>query len=188
MYYRSTLERLVLNFGYPYYSITVPLSPFPIFSLRSALQPATAAALPRSLLVSSLPQTIQGSGQTAASRRRRGSAGLRGNRGRGLPLPAGARGVHAMVIPPAFSSLVVRSAVGALLAALIAARAVRRRSLDASGGIAGFVVMAVHIACGYRYGALLLAFFLSSSKVTKIGEDRKRRVEEDFKEGGQRNW
>ena len=43
-----------------------------------------------------------------------------------------------MVIPVAFSSsLVVRSAVGALLAALIAARAVRRRSLDASGGIAG---------------------------------------------------
>jgi len=60
-----------------------------------------------------------------------------------------------MVIPVAFSSsLVVRSAVGALLAALIAARAVRRRSLDASGGIAGFVVMAVHIACGYRIQVL----------------------------------
>ncbi|CAN6355092.1 unnamed protein product [Urochloa humidicola] len=100
-----------------------------------------------------------------------------------------APGSHAMVIPAAFSSsLAVRSAVGALLAAAIATRAVRRRSLDASGGIAGFVVMAVHIACGYRYGALLLAFFLSSSKLTKIGEDRKRRVEEEFKEGGQRNW
>lgn len=94
-----------------------------------------------------------------------------------------------MAIPSAFASpLAVRSAVGAALAAAIAARAVRRRSLDASGGAAGFVVMAVHIACGYRYGALLLAFFFSSSKVTKIGEDRKRRVEEDFKEGGQRNW
>ncbi|CAL4908335.1 unnamed protein product [Urochloa decumbens] len=94
-----------------------------------------------------------------------------------------------MVIPAVFSSsLAVRSAVGALLAAAIAARAVRRRSLNASGGIAGFVVMAVHIACGYRYGALLLAFFLSSSKLTKIGEDRKRRVEDEFKEGGQRNW
>ncbi|KAL6884627.1 hypothetical protein ACP4OV_010563 [Aristida adscensionis] len=93
-----------------------------------------------------------------------------------------------MAIPAASSSLVVRSAVGAALAALIAARAVRRRSLDASGGVAGFVVMAVHIACGYRYGAMLLAFFFSSSRVTRIGEDRKRRVEEDFKEGGQRNW
>ncbi|KAL6621313.1 hypothetical protein ACP70R_033745 [Stipagrostis hirtigluma subsp. patula] len=50
---------------------------------------------------------------------------------------------------PAASSFAVRSAVGAALAAVIAARAVRRRSLDASGGVAGFVVMAVHIACGY---------------------------------------
>nr|CAB3461784.1 unnamed protein product [Digitaria exilis]CAB3465561.1 unnamed protein product [Digitaria exilis] len=94
-----------------------------------------------------------------------------------------------MVIPAAFSSsLAVRSAVGALLSAAIAARAVRRRSLDASGGAAGFVVMAVHVACGYRYGALLLAFFFSSSKATRIGEDRKRRIEDGFKEGGQRNW
>ncbi|VAI15006.1 unnamed protein product [Triticum turgidum subsp. durum] len=88
----------------------------------------------------------------------------------------------------ATASLAVRSAFGVALAALIAARAVRRRSLDASGGAAGFAVMALHLACGYRYGALLLAFFFTSSKVTKIGEDRKRRVEEDFKEGGQRNW
>lgn len=35
---------------------------------------------------------------------------------------------------------------------------------------------------------MLLAFFFTSSKVTKIGENRKRCVEEDFKEGGQRNW
>ncbi|ONM24258.1 Protein PGR [Zea mays] len=94
-----------------------------------------------------------------------------------------------MAIPNAFDSpLAARSAVGAALAAVIAVRAVRRRSLDASGGVAGFVVMAVHISCGYRYGALLLAFFFSSSKVTKIGEDHKRRIEENFKEGGQRNW
>uniref|UniRef100_A0A0A9BP18 Uncharacterized protein n=1 Tax=Arundo donax TaxID=35708 RepID=A0A0A9BP18_ARUDO len=86
------------------------------------------------------------------------------------------------------SSLAVRSAVGTALAAVIAARGVRRRSLDASGGVAGFVVTAVHIACGYRYGAMLLAFFFTSSKITKIGEDRKRRIEEGFKEGGQRNW
>ena len=86
------------------------------------------------------------------------------------------------------ASFVVRSAVFAALAAVIAARAVRRRSLDASGGAAGFAVTAIHLACGSRYGALLLAFFFTSSRVTKIGEDRKRRVEEDFKEGGQRNW
>ncbi|GJM95573.1 hypothetical protein PR202_ga12331 [Eleusine coracana subsp. coracana] len=94
-----------------------------------------------------------------------------------------------MAIPAAVSSfLAVRLAVAVALAATIAWRAVRRRSLDASGGVAGFVVTAVHFACGYRYGAVLLAFFLSSSKLTKIGVERKRRIEEDFKEGGQRNW
>lgn len=88
----------------------------------------------------------------------------------------------------AASSLALRLAVAVALAATISWRAYRRRSLDASGGVAGFVVMAVHLACGYRYGAMLLAFFFTSSKVTKIGVDRKRRIEEDFKEGGQRNW
>ncbi|PAN50028.1 hypothetical protein PAHAL_9G492600 [Panicum hallii] len=179
--------------------ISFPLSrlfPPSLSSLRSA-QHAAASDGGRSPFSSPLPPTVHGAGQTAAPRRRRGSAGLRGSPsarqpGQGVAAPRRRKGRprdHAMVIPAALSSsLVVRSAVGASLAALIAARAVRRRSLDASGGIAGFVVMAVHIACGYRYGAVLMAFFFSSSKVTKIGVDRKRRVEEDFKEGGQRNW
>lgn len=34
----------------------------------------------------------------------------------------------------------------------------------------------------------MLAFFLSSSKLTKVGEEKKRRFDADFKEGGQRNW
>lgn len=39
-----------------------------------------------------------------------------------------------------------------------------------------------------RFGALLLVFFFTSSKLTKVGEEKKRRVDADFKEGGQRNW
>lgn len=35
---------------------------------------------------------------------------------------------------------------------------------------------------------MLLAFFFTSSKLTKVGEDRKRKVDPEFKEGGQRNW
>lgn len=48
--------------------------------------------------------------------------------------------------------------------------------------------MSIHIAVNYRFGAMLLVFFFTSSKLTKMGEDRKRRVDADFKEGGQRNW
>lgn len=35
---------------------------------------------------------------------------------------------------------------------------------------------------------MLLVFFFTSSKLTKFGEEKKRRVDADFKEGGQRNW
>ena len=40
----------------------------------------------------------------------------------------------------------------------------------------------------FRYGAMLLVFFFTASKLTKVGEEKKRRVDADFKEGGQRNW
>ncbi|KAL7618737.1 hypothetical protein Lser_V15G00409 [Lactuca serriola] len=38
------------------------------------------------------------------------------------------------------------------------------------------------------FGAMLLAFFFTSSKLTKMGEDRKRTLDADFKEGGQRKY
>ena len=38
-----------------------------------------------------------------------------------------------------------------------------------------------------RFGAILLAFFLTLLKLTKVGEQKKRRIDADFKEGGQRN-
>ncbi|KAK7330185.1 hypothetical protein VNO77_24372 [Canavalia gladiata] len=71
---------------------------------------------------------------------------------------------------------------------LIAFTARKKKSLSTSGAVAGFFVMALHIFVGFRFGAMLLAFFYSSSTVTKIGEDRKRTLDPDFKEGGQRNW
>ncbi|WVZ67489.1 LOW QUALITY PROTEIN: hypothetical protein U9M48_016558, partial [Paspalum notatum var. saurae] len=79
-----------------------------------------------------------------------------------------------------------RAAVGVALAAAIAARAVRRRSLDASGGAAGFLVTTVHIACARSLAAGLLLF--TASRLTRVGQERKRLIEDGFKEGGQRNW
>ncbi|KAJ0766587.1 hypothetical protein HanLR1_Chr03g0079251 [Helianthus annuus] len=39
----------------------------------------------------------------------------------------------------------------------------------------------------FVFGAMLLAFFFTSSKLTKLGEERKRSVDAEFKAGGQRN-
>ncbi|KAH7572335.1 hypothetical protein JRO89_XS04G0239700 [Xanthoceras sorbifolium] len=82
----------------------------------------------------------------------------------------------------------IQPLIAVVISSIIAIRAYRRRSLDFSGAISGFIVMATHLAVGARFGAMLLLFFFTSSKLTKVGEDKKRRVDADFKEGGQRNW
>ncbi|OWM65999.1 protein PGR [Punica granatum] len=82
----------------------------------------------------------------------------------------------------------IQPLVAVSISSSIALRAYKRKSLDSSGALAGFLVMSVHLAAGYRYGAMLLVFFFTSSKLTKVGEVKKRLVDADFKEGGQRNW
>ncbi|CAI5481144.1 unnamed protein product [Closterium sp. Yama58-4] len=73
------------------------------------------------------------------------------------------------------------------LALFMAARGFRKRSLSASGAAAAFVVGSLTMTAGARFGVTLIAFFLSSSKLTRLGAQHKRRVEERFKEGGQRD-
>uniref|UniRef100_A0A0D6R8Q3 DUF92 domain-containing protein n=1 Tax=Araucaria cunninghamii TaxID=56994 RepID=A0A0D6R8Q3_ARACU len=85
-------------------------------------------------------------------------------------------------------NLGLKAFVGVTLASLIAAWAVRRKSLSLSGGFAGFIVMAATLMASYRFGALLLVFFFTSSKLTKLGAEKKRERDVDFKEGGQRDW
>ncbi|GAB4828343.1 hypothetical protein Ancab_035340 [Ancistrocladus abbreviatus] len=70
----------------------------------------------------------------------------------------------------------------------IASRAYKKKSLSFSGAFAGFLVMAIHLAAGLRYGAMLLVFFYSSSALTKFGAEKKRKIDPEYKEGGQRNW
>ncbi|XP_058750845.1 protein PGR-like [Vicia villosa] len=70
----------------------------------------------------------------------------------------------------------------------IAFRAHRKNSLSTSGALAGFFVMSLHIFVGFRFAAILLAFFFTSSTLTKKGQDKKRLIDPEFKIGGQRNW
>ncbi|XP_058111872.1 protein PGR-like [Magnolia sinica] len=85
-------------------------------------------------------------------------------------------------------TLMIRPLISVIIASTITMRAFVHKSLDLSGALVGFLVMSVHIAASYRFGALLLVFFITSSKLTKVGEDKKRSIDADFKEGGQRNW
>lgn len=82
----------------------------------------------------------------------------------------------------------IQPIIAMLISSVVAIRGFRRKSLDLSGAVVGFIVMTIHIAVGFRFGALLLVFFFTSSKLTKVGEEKKRRLDADFKDGGQRNW
>lgn len=85
-------------------------------------------------------------------------------------------------------NVVIQPSVAVLISFVIAIKAYRRKSLDVTGAVAGFILMTLHFAVSYRFGAILLVFFFTSSKLTKVGEDKKRRFDAEFKEGGQRNW
>ncbi len=66
-------------------------------------------------------------------------------------------------------------AIGALLAAGIALLAHRARALSADGAIAAFAIGTIVFgAGGWKSAAILLAFFLPSALLTRLGRERKR--------------
>jgi uncharacterized protein (TIGR00297 family) len=65
--------------------------------------------------------------------------------------------------------VIARAAVGALVAAAIAAAAWRDGSLSRSGAVAAFFVGTLAIAAGWTWGALLIAYFVSSSLLSRMG-------------------
>ena len=79
-------------------------------------------------------------------------------------------------------------AVGLLLAALIAYLAYRVRSLNRGGALAAALLGTVVFGLGgLRWALLLLAFFISSSALTRLFGRRKRGLDEKFSKGGQRD-
>lgn len=44
------------------------------------------------------------------------------------------------------------------------------------------------IFSSYAMGGILLAFFVTSSLLTRVSSTMKRRIDAEFKEGGQRDW
>ncbi|XP_068082462.1 transmembrane protein 19 isoform X3 [Anabrus simplex] len=70
----------------------------------------------------------------------------------------------------------------------IAAWGLRKKSVDKSGAVLGLVIGFVLTLSSYCFFACLLTFFVTSSKATKFRAHKKRKMEEHFKEGGQRNW
>eukprot|EP00242_Pyramimonas_sp_CCMP2087_P018507 CAMPEP_0198206958 /NCGR_PEP_ID=MMETSP1445-20131203/10468_1 /TAXON_ID=36898 /ORGANISM="Pyramimonas sp., Strain CCMP2087" /LENGTH=374 /DNA_ID=CAMNT_0043879835 /DNA_START=298 /DNA_END=1422 /DNA_ORIENTATION=+ len=84
-------------------------------------------------------------------------------------------------------AVAIRCLVSAGLACLIAIGGLKKRSLDTSGAISAFFVGWITCFASFAMGVTLIAFFISSSLLTRLRSDIKKKTDEEFKEGGQRN-
>ncbi|KAJ8605364.1 hypothetical protein CTAYLR_002362 [Chrysophaeum taylorii] len=76
---------------------------------------------------------------------------------------------------------------GVLLGVVFARRGIRKKSLSPSGGAAALVVAVLTFSGGPRFGLTLIAFYQSSSWLTRLGAARKIRLDENNTHGGERN-
>lgn len=83
--------------------------------------------------------------------------------------------------------MLARVLVGALLAALLARRGLKKKSLSASGAAAAAFVGFFTLSSSYRFGLLLLGFYFSGSKLTKVRASVKQQLDANYKPGGQRD-
>ncbi|KAG8777980.1 hypothetical protein FRC12_025242 [Ceratobasidium sp. 428] len=75
-----------------------------------------------------------------------------------------------------------------VLATALAAQGIRKRSLSPSGGLAAFIVGYLMMAVPFRgFGVSLIVFYLTGSKVTKVGKQIKGSLEEGHDENGYRS-
>lgn len=83
---------------------------------------------------------------------------------------------------------IVRILCSAVISLSLAIHGKRKNSLSITGAMSAVFVGFVSMACGYRFGLILLIFYYSSSKFTKMKEERKRQLEFNYSVGGQRTW
>jgi len=83
--------------------------------------------------------------------------------------------------------MILRIILSLLVSLGLALRSYNKKSLSASGALAAFFTGVVTFLSGWHFTWPLLGFYLSSSKLTRMGENKKMKIEADFKKGGQRD-
>jgi uncharacterized protein (TIGR00297 family) len=91
-----------------------------------------------------------------------------------------------MQLPP--TPIVIRLILALVIALALARHGLKRNSLNTSGAIAAILVGFISFAVSYRFGLILILFYYSSSKFTKLSETTKAKLEDGYKAGGQRNY
>jgi uncharacterized protein (TIGR00297 family) len=80
--------------------------------------------------------------------------------------------------------MAARAAIGLLVAAIIATLARATRSLSRSGAVAATGLGAITAAAGYSWAILLIAYFASSSALSRLGAAQKERLTGSITEKG----
>lgn len=75
-----------------------------------------------------------------------------------------------------------------LVPLVLSIRAMKRRSLDWTGALGAVLVGFVLSMANLSFFCSLLFFFYSSSRLTRWGGGAKKKIDPDYKDGGQRNW
>ena len=101
-----------------------------------------------------------------------------------MPHPTSQPLFSALVTAPAVD--IIRTTVGLVLARRISKSGLRKRSLSNSGALSAFIVASLSLATSWRNGITLLAFYWTSSKLTRLGSKIKSNFEEGVTEGGER--
>lgn len=74
-----------------------------------------------------------------------------------------------------YSPVLVRTLIGFFLAAAIAEAARRARSLTTGGAVVATLLGTAAVAAGWNWAILLIAYFVSSSALSRVGADAKAR-------------
>lgn len=75
-----------------------------------------------------------------------------------------------------------------LVPLIITSRALKNKSLDFGGCLGALLVGFILTLANMSFLAALFAFFITSSKLTRWKGAVKKRIDSEYKEGGQRNW
>ena len=82
---------------------------------------------------------------------------------------------------------IIESIIYISLASAVALFAYKKKSLSLSGSIAAFLTAIVHLFAGYTFAFYLLTFFFTSSFLTKVGKEQKKKLEAKYIEESQRS-
>ncbi len=85
--------------------------------------------------------------------------------------------------------MMVRFLTAALVAVVIVWVAYRSQALTVSGAVSAFGMGTLVLGCGGVFGGgVLLAFFISSTLLTRLGTRRKQAANVEYAKGGRRDW